>query len=591
MSRFFLSVLHSLTLVATWSSLPVAASISERSPRPNIIIVMVDDMGYSDIGCYGGEIDTPNIDRMAKNGLRFSSFYNAGRCCPTRASLLTGLYPHKTGLGFMTARDYGKPGYTADLNRECVTIAEALRPHGYGTYLAGKWHVCHDFAEDGPRHNWPLQRGFDKFYGTLIAAGSQWNPWTLTEGNSYVKPEGDFFYTEAITDKAVEYISGHPKGTPFFLYVAHTSPHWPLHARKEVVEKYRGRFAAGWDVLRRRRHERLVERGVIAQGTKLSPRDASTPPWEEAANKVWEQSRMEAYAAMVDHVDQGIGKITDALKTRGELADTLILFLSDNGGDSLEHMYGEIGSTGRPWAYMRYVPLYTRDGRPVTAGDYPGIRLGPDETYGGYGTKWANVSNAPFRKFKKYAHEGGISTPLIAHWPAGIKTKGELRHNVGHVIDIMATCLDVAGAEYPSRFRGKTVKPLDGKSLLPLFEADKPIHDALFWEHHGNRGVRKGKWKLVAEYGREWELYDVVADRTETTDLAGKHSDIVAELDTLYGEWAARTDVLPRDQLMVKEILDSSNPLTRSPDEMKQFLRTINKVLREKGQPTFKVGE
>lgn len=591
MSRFFLSVLHSLTLVATWGSLPVAASISERSPRPNIIIVMVDDMGYSDIGCYGGEIDTPNIDRMAKNGLRFSSFYNAGRCCPTRASLLTGLYPHKTGLGFMTARDYGKPGYTADLNRECVTIAEALRPHGYGTYLAGKWHVCHDFAEDGPRHNWPLQRGFDKFYGTLIAAGSQWNPWTLTEGNSYVKPEGDFFYTEAITDKAVEYISGHPKGTPFFLYVAHTSPHWPLHARKEVVEKYRGRFAAGWDVLRRRRHERLVERGVIAQGTKLSPRDASTPPWEEAANKVWEQSRMEAYAAMVDHVDQGIGKITDALKTRGELADTLILFLSDNGGDSLEHMYGEIGSTGRPWAYMRYVPLYTRDGRPVTAGDYPGIRLGPDETYGGYGTKWANVSNAPFRKFKKYAHEGGISTPLIAHWPAGIKTKGELRHNVGHVIDIMATCLDVAGAEYPSRFRGKTVKPLDGKSLLPLFEADKPIHDALFWEHHGNRGVRKGKWKLVAEYGREWELYDVVADRTETTDLAGKHSDIVAELDTLYGEWAARTDVLPRDQLMVKEILDSSNPLTRSPDEMKQFLRTINKVLREKGQPTFKVGE
>jgi len=565
--------------------------IAAAAPRPNIIVVMVDDMGYSDIGCYGGEIDTPNIDRMAKNGLRFSSFYNAGRCCPTRASLLTGLYPHKTGLGFMTARDYGKPGYTADLNRECVTIAEALEPHAYGTYLAGKWHVCHDFAEDGPKHNWPLQRGFDKFYGTLIAAGSQWNPLTLAEGNAYVKPEGDFFYTEAITAKAVEYITEHPAGSPFFLYVAHTSPHWPLHARKEVIGKYRGRFAAGWDVLRRRRLKRLIESGLLTPGTELSARDKTTPPWENAEHKEWEQSRFEAYAAMVDHVDQGMGQIMGALRKRGELDNTLVLFLSDNGGDSLEHMYGEIGSTGRPWAYMRYVPLYTRDGRPVVAGDYPGIKLGPDNTYGGYGTKWANLSNTPFRKFKKYAHEGGISTPLIAHWPAGIKAQGEIRHGVGHVIDIMATCLDVAGVAYPRTHRGRSIKPLDGKSLLPLFEADTPIHDLLYWEHHGHRGVRKGRWKLVAEYGADWELYDMDVDRTETTNVADSHPDTVTELDAQYRAWAARSDVLPRDELVVKEIPDSSNPLTRTPEEMKRFLQTVNKVLEAKGQRTFKVEE
>jgi arylsulfatase A-like enzyme len=578
---------------STFASLLAAflLGIASAAPRPNIIVVMVDDMGYSDIGCYGGEIDTPNIDRMARNGLQFSSFYNAGRCCPTRASLLTGLYPHKTGLGFMTARDYGKPGYRAGLNRECVTIAEALKPGGYGTYLAGKWHVCHDFAQDGPKHNWPLQRGFDAFYGTLIAAGSQWNPLTLAEGNDYVEPRGDFFYTEAITAKAVEYITRHPGGSPFFLYVAHTSPHWPLHARKEVVEKYRGRFAAGWDVLRRRRHKRLIERGLLAPGTGLSARDAKTPRWEDAEHREWEQSRFEAYAAMIDHVDQGMGQITAALEKRGELGNTLILFLSDNGGDSLEHMYGEIGSTGRPWAYMRYVPLYTRDGRPVVAGDYPGIKLGPDDTHGGYGTKWANVSNTPFRKFKKYAHEGGISTPLIAHWPAGIETKGEIRHNVGHVIDIMATCLDVAGIEYPAMREGRRMKSLDGKSLLPLFRKDEPIHDALFWEHHGNRGVRRGRWKLVAEYSEDWELYDMVEDRTETADLAKQHPSVVSELADLYREWAARSDVLPRDELVVKEIPDSSNPLTRSPEEMRQFLQIINKVLKTKGQPTFKVEE
>ena len=555
--------------------------------RPNIIVVMVDDMGYSDLGCYGGEIDTPNIDKLAGNGLRFSQFYNGGRCCPTRASLLTGLYPHKTGLGFMTARDYGKPGYRAELNRNCVTLAEALKLGGYGTYMVGKWHVCKDFNPKGPKYNWPLQRGFDRFYGTLIAAGSQWNPMTLTEGNSPVQPKGDFFYTEAISAKAVEYIESHDPDQPFLLYVAHTAPHWPLHARAEVISKYRGRFARGWDVLRRRRLERLVEMGILSPNLVLSERGEGIPPWQDAAYKRWEQSRMEAYAAMVDHVDQGVGDMVQALKRRGLLENTLILFLSDNGGDSLEHPNGRIGSTGKPWAYMRYVPLYTRDGRPVIAGDYPGLKLGPDQTYGGYGTKWANLSNAPFRYYKKYAHEGGVATPLIVHWPAGIQGRGELRHQPAHVIDIMATALEVAGISYPDQHGNKPLMPLDGQSLLPAFARDEEIHETLFFEHHGNRAVRRGKWKIVAIQEGPWALYDMERDRTETTDLAHGHPEVVRELVIAYNEWAKRSNVLPVDTLKVEEIPGAENPLTRDAEEMNRFLGSVNRELKKRGLPLF----
>lgn len=555
--------------------------------RPNIIVVMVDDMGYSDLGCYGGEIDTPNIDKLAGNGLRFSQFYNCGRCCPTRASLLTGLYPHKTGLGFMTARDYGKPGYRAELNRNCVTLAEALKLGGYRTYMAGKWHVCKDFDPKGPKHNWPLQRGFDRFYGTLIAAGSQWNPMTLTEGNSPVQPQGDFFYTEAISAKALEYIQSHNPDLPFFLYVAHTAPHWPLHARAEVIKRYRGRFAQGWDVLRRRRLERLVEMGILSPNLVLSDRGAGIPPWQDAPHQQWEQSRMEAYAAMVDHVDQGVGDIGRVLKRKGLLENTLIFFLSDNGGDSLEHPAGRIGSTGRPWAYMRYVPLYTRDGRPVIAGDYPGLKLGPDQTYGGYGTKWANLSNAPFRQYKQYAHEGGVATPLIAHWPAGIKGRGALRHQPAHVIDIMATALDVAGISYPTHYQNEPIKPLDGKSLLPVFTQDKAIHEALFFEHHGNRAVRQGKWKIVAIQEGPWALYDMERDRTETTDLALRYPEVVSELAAAYNAWAKQADVLSVDTLKIEEIPGAENPLTRNPEEMNRFLTALNRELRKRDLPLF----
>jgi len=552
---------------------------------------MVDDMGYSDIGCYGGEIDTPNLDRLAAQGLRFTQFYNAGRCCPTRASLLTGLYAHKTGLGFMTARDYGKPGYRAELNRNCVTLAEVLKLGGYRSYMAGKWHVCKDFDPSGPKHNWPRQRGFDRFYGTLIAAGSQWNPMTLTEDNGSVTPQGDFYYTEEISRKAVDYILSHDTDDPFLLYVAHTAPHWPLHARPSVIEKYRGRFAQGWDVLRRRRLDRLVKAGILSQDQLLSERGQGIPPWKDVSCKQWEQSRMEAYAAMVDHVDRGVGDIVQALQGKGLLENTLIFFLSDNGGDSLEHPNGQIGSTGKPWAYMRYVPLTTRDGRPVIAGDYPGLKLGPDQTYGGYGIKWANLSNAPFRYYKQYAHEGGVATPLIVHWPAGIKGRGELRHQPAHVIDLMATALELADISYPEHYRGKPITPLDGKSLLPVFARDEAIHEVLFFEHHGNRAVRKGKWKIVGIQEGPWALYDMERDRSETSDLADQHPNVLRELAAAYEQWATQSNVLPVAALKIEEIPGAENPLTRDAAEMNRFLKTVNRELEKRDLPLFELTE
>ena len=549
------------------------------APRPNIIVVLVDDMGYSDIGCYGGEVETPNLDALAQGGVSYSQFYNAARCCPTRASLLTGLYPHQTGIGFMASADFGKPGYRADLNDRCVTLAEALAPVGYRTYMAGKWHVCRDFAPDGPQHNWPLQRGFDRFYGTLIAAGSQWGPTTLMEGNETAVPEGDYYYTEVLTDKAIEYIDEGDEEDPFFLYLAYTAPHWPLHAREEAIEKYRGRYAQGWDVLRQQRYDRLVELGLIRADWDLPQRDEKVPAWEDVEHQQWEQTRMEAYAAMIDQVDQNLGRLTKHLEEKGELDNTLILFLSDNGGDSLEHPNGMIGSTGKPWAIMRYVPLYTNDGRAVLAGDVPGLNLGPDTTYGGYGVKWAHLSDTPFRKFKTYIHEGGISTPMIAHWPDGIAQPGRIEHSTGHVIDIMATCLDVAGATYPRTYNGHAITRLEGASMVPVMVGGAAPSRPLFWEHRGNRGARIGDWKIVAQTDGEWHLYNMDADRTETTDLAEEHPEIVERMAGAYDRWAQRCDVLPWAQVNPSAsgpiIPDKDNPLVRSPEEMAEYYQAL----------------
>jgi len=506
--------------------------------RPNIVLIMADDMGFSDIGCYGGEIQTPNLDRLARGGVRFTQFYNTARCCPTRASLLTGLHPHQAGVGHMEG-DRGVEGYRGDLNYRCVTIAEVLKEAGYSTYMSGKWHVTKFL--DGPKFNWPLQRGFDRFYGTIMGAGSFYDPDTLTLDNTRIKaPQGTYYYTDAISDYAGQFIGDHYKlntNNPFFIYVPYTAPHWPLHAYEEDIEIYKGRYHAGWDVMRAERQKRLIEMGIIDYGWKLTERDERLPEWEKAPYKKWQARRMEVYAAQVDRMDRGIGQIISALENEGQLENTLILFLSDNGGCAEELTPGWRG---------RYITRITRDGRPVRRGNIPDIMPGPEDTYQSYGIPWANASNTPFRLYKHFVHEGGIATPLLVHWPAFIKSRGELRDQPGQLMDLMTTCVDVSGARYPEEYNGYKIIPMEGKSLVPAFKNEQIEREALFWEHEGNRAVRVGKWKLVVRsWQGKWELYDLEADRTETNDLSGKYPNRVRDMAALWRLWAERAKVVP----------------------------------------------
>jgi len=479
--------------------------------EPNILLIMNDDMGYSDIGCYGGEVQTSNLDRLAANGIRFTQFYNTARCCPTRASLLTGLHPHQTGVGHMThvvGKKLDFDGYQCDLNTRCVTIAEVLKAAGYVTYMSGKWHVSYDTEADGPKHSWPRQRGFDRYFGIIGGAAHYWYPNTLTRENTRITvdeiPE-DFFLTDAISDQAADYIREHvaaEPGQPFFLYTAYTAPHWPLHAHEPDIEKYRGRFAAGWDRLREERLARMREMSILKDTWPLSDRDASQLPWEDAANKEWQQRRMEVYAAQIDRMDQGIGRILKALDETGELDNTLIMFLADNGGcaEEITWLKG---------------PLYTKDGREIAVNNDPAAMPGPDDTYQSYGVPWANLSNTPFRLYKHWVHEGGIATPLIVHWPDAISDRGAFRSQPGQLTDIMATCADVAGAKYPETHNGNPIPPLEGTSLAPIFRNQDNGKEYLIWEHEGNCAIRRGKWKLVCCFPHGWELYDVESDRTE----------------------------------------------------------------------------
>jgi len=528
------------------------STTSEASP-PNIVLIMADDMGFSDIGCYGGEMKTPNIDRLAANGLKFKQFYNTARCCPTRASLLTGLYQHQAGIGHMVD-DAGFDAYRGDLSADCVTIAEALKGAGYGTYMSGKWHVTKHL---GPwtgdeklmsKHNWPRQRGFDKFYGTIIGCGSFYDPVTLTRDNTPIEQESmDYFYTDAITDNAIQYIEGHVDETPdkpFFCYVPYTAPHWPMHALPKDIAKYKGRFDEGWDALREKRLQRMIDLGIIDEDWALSSRDENVPAWVDAEDKGWELRLMEVYAAMIDNMDQGIGRIIDSLEKQGKLDNTLIFFLADNGGCA-ENLTTKTDAM--------FIPKETVDGRPVTKGnDDTTLMPGPDDTYQSYRTPWANLSNTPFRRYKHWVHEGGISTPLIAHWPEGIKAKGEWRNQPGHLIDIMATCVAVSGGGYPQTRNGNAVQPMEGKSLTTVFANDTIDREALYWEHEGNRAVRKDDMKLVSKFKGEWELYDLTKDRTEQHDLANMQPETVEELSALWESWADRVGVV-RDFQKVRE--------------------------------------
>ena len=537
-----------------------------KTSKPNVLLILNDDMGYSDIGCYGGEVETPNLDRMAANGLRFSQFYNTARCSPSRASMLTGLHPHQTGVGILTY-DSGPEGYAGNLNQRCVTIPQALKASGYKTYMSGKWHVASSLTK--PTDTWPLQRGFDEFFGTIIGAGSFYDPNTLTRGNANAEHEAraeGFFYTDAISDQAVAYIEQHAKAhpdQPFFEYVAYTAPHWPLHAHEADIARYKGRFDRGWDALREERLEKLVASGLLKDTWKLTERDPSQPPWSEAQAdeqfRAWTLRCMEVYAAQIDRMDQGIGRIIAALEKTGQLDNTVFIFLADNGACAEDIPEGV--SIDELVSKLMIARAETRSGEPVHFGNDPSRMPGPENTYQSYGTAWANLSNAPFRLYKHWIHEGGIATPLIIHWPRGIGERGGIRHAPGYLPDIMATILDITGTAYPATFEGRPIDPIEGQSLLPVFAQDGGTRAPMFWEHEGNAAVRIGQWKLVKRYPRPWELYDLEADRTELHDLAARHPERVADMAGQYDAWAARCGVIPREQIVT---LMSSQGVTRA---------------------------
>lgn len=543
--------------VFTANALPTHAA-----QKPNIIVIMADDVGYSDIGCFGGEIKTPNLDSLAKNGVRFTQFYNTARCCPTRASLLTGLYSHQTGIGHMNWADNGHDGYRGNLNNRCATIAEVLRPSGYRTYMSGKWHVTRFAEVDSDRSQWPLQRGFEKYYGTLKGSGSFYDPVSLCRQNTFITPQNDpdykpkeYYYTDAVSDNAVKFLQEHEKESaekPFFMYVAYTAAHWPMHALPRDIEKYKGKYDAGYDPIRQERLKRMKEMGLIDEKWTPAP---TVGNWNAEKNKEWEARCMEVFAAMMDSMDQGIGRIVDELRRSGRLDNTVVFYLQDNGGcaeDNGRHAPKQAGPKKfkpmGPDDLQIAKPKQTRDGRPVRQG--PKAMPGPDDTFIAYGEHWANVSNTPFREYKHWVHEGGISTPLIVHWPKGISSKrnGDLEAQPSHLIDIMATCLDLSDAQYPKELHGEKIKPVQGVSLLPAFNGKSlKRKEPLFWEHESNRAVRDGKWKLVAKANSAWELYDMESDRTEMNNLAAKEPAKVKALAAKWDSWAARSDVLPLD--------------------------------------------
>jgi arylsulfatase A-like enzyme len=516
-----------------------AAGRTAAPSKPNIIVMMADDMGFSDLGCYGSEIRTPNIDSLATGGVRFTHFHNTARCCPSRASLLTGLYPHQAGVGHMV-NPRPLPGYQGDLNRSCVTIAEVLRAGGYQTMASGKWHVT---PVTDSKHNWPLQRGFEHYFGIIHGAASYYQPPMLVRDNEKIPAEGaDFYLTDKIGENAAAYITAAArKPEPFFLYVPFTSPHWPLHAFESDIARYKGRYAQGWDALRAERHARMIRMGIVDRKWALTPRDPDVPAWKDAADKEWQQRRMEVYAAQIDRMDQNVGKILAALRASGQEENTLLLFLADNGGCAEDQ---------KPGVQTYSIPKTTREGKPVQSGNVPGLMPGADDTFQSYGIGWANASNTPFRLYKHWVHEGGISTPLIARWPKGITRHNAITHQPGHLIDLMATCVDVSGAAYPKQFAGNAIPPMEGRSLVPAFSG-KPIvrQDAIYWEHEGNRAVLDGKWKLVSRFPGRWELYDLDADRSELHDLAAQDAPRVTRMSAMYDGWAKRANVVPWDQL------------------------------------------
>jgi arylsulfatase A-like enzyme len=506
------------------SLIPIACLVSCQlmaAERPDVVVIMTDDMGYSDLGCFGGEIRTPNLDRLADGGLRFTSFYSENMCWVSRAAMLTGIY-HRTAL-----KD-------KSLHPRCVTLPEALRDSGYQTRMSGKWHLA------GPDHAtvYPIDRGFEHWYGMLGGAASFFAPFSLTRDRANVESEynsPNYYLTQAISDNAVTYINEVDKDKPLFLYVAYTAAHWPLHALPDDIAAYHGKYSTGWDKLREERLKRMKQLGVVPKDIRMSPRHPHVPAWKDEKNQVWQQRRMEVYAAQITSMDRGIGQIVAALKRRGRFENTLILYTIDNGGCHVEYTPDRKGT---------YLPKMTRDGRPMIPGNLPEVMPGPENTYQSYGYGWANASNTPFRLFKQFDHEGGIHTPMIAHWPTGIKNRGGIVQQVSHLIDVMPTVLDATETTVRGTIGGKERLSMDGTSLLPAMVGSPTTNRTLFFDHNKGRAVRRGNWKLVTAKKKTdpvaWELYDLARDPNELNNLAAEMPIKVDKLSRLWEEWSQR---------------------------------------------------
>lgn len=542
------------------------ARTKSANKRPNIIVILADDLGYSDIGAFGGEINTPNLDRMAGEGMRFTDFYNNGRCCPSRAALLTGLHPQQTGVGWMVDQTVQPAGYTRELNESCATIAEVLRPAGYRTLMSGKWHV----GERKGAH--PVDRGFDRSFALINALANNFGVYGNYPTNNFVtgqmrrieeiervgiwarddKPfvppaDGSFYATDAFTDSALQFLDENKTANkPFFLYLAYTVPHWALQAKPEVIARYLEKYKKGWDATRAARNERLKTLGIVQNEWDYVPRDARIPAWSQAGNlaawqpdqrffprsdnaKPWDNAdnldrwalKMATHAAMVDAMDENIGRVMAKLKELKVDDNTLVLFLSDNGADS------------------------ARIDRGV-----PGVEAGDKDSFTSFGPAWAQVANSPFRDYKARMYEGGIATPLIARYPRIVKA-GTVSRQPGQIMDVMATALDAANVKYPKTLKNRRLIELEGKSFLPTLQGKQNIgHKELYFEHEGNRGVRQGRWKLVADFGKPWELYDLQTDRTEQRNVAARNPGKVAELSKLYDAWTQRANVASWQQFL-----------------------------------------
>lgn len=556
------------------SLLPAVAGRDKSPPqRPNILLILGDDIGYSDLGCYGGEIRTPTLDRLAAEGLRFTQFYNSSRCCPSRASLLTGLYPTQAGIGHFVGRDTGKPGYVGRLADRSVTLAEVAKSAGYSTYAVGKWHV------NNPP---PTQQGFDEFYGFVHGyAVDSWNPKMmvrLPEGRPTrtYKP-GEYYATHAITDYALDFLNeARGQKRPWFMYMAYQAGHFPVQAPSEVTHTYLDTYRKGWDVLRAERLERMKRLGLIDDNVSLPPRspidlvqvarrlgsmtaDGHNPPWDslDAERREDLAHRMAVYAAMVQTMDTNIGRVVDSLREHGELDNTLILFISDNGACA---EWEPFGFDLNPADYANNPPGHGINGgtpgKPniLHTGESLKIMGGPGSLFS-YGSAWANLSNTPLWLYKHYAHEGGIHTPMIAHWPAGIREHGAIRPHLGHLMDVMATLVDLTGATYPTTYQGHDILPMEGRSLRPAFENEPEQPRLLIFEHERNAALRQGPWKIVAQHivgrdglrnGVSWELYNIADDPTEQHNMAKERPEMVKRLSDLFVEQARRTLILPK---------------------------------------------